>query len=378
MEELIKTINNICEQCDDRQQTKVKYSLSEIVFLILSGVLANCENIDQVVIFGQESMDFLTQYFPYKNGIPALCTIYRLLDLINPKYLGNLLIMMKKELKMQQISIDGKYIKNSKCKKNKRTGDLIVSAYDNENEITITQELVPSKTNEIPTVYEILKQLNLEDTIITVDALNSQVKNSNYIIKHKGNYVFPIKENQEDLYKVIKDYFEDTEIIPIIKNDNNRYFCSIQKSNSKIHKKEYFLGSSEITDIKNQLVKQKWASVKQVVQCIYTTTDLKTNEQTVKIRYFISSIERTAKEYSVIIKDHWKVETMHWYLDVTFREDDCTVSNTNAVENLNIFRKTALALIKKYKKETKRSVKNYRYQLSQDKKLLKELLDCYI
>lgn len=69
---------------------------------------------------------------------------------------------------------------------------------------------------------------------------------------------------------------------------------------------------------------------------------------------------------------------MHWYLDVTFREDDCTVSNTNAVENLNIFRKTALALIKKYKKEKKRSIKNYRYQLSQNKDLLKELLDNYI
>lgn len=130
--------------------------------------------------------------------------------------------------------------------------------------------------------------------------------------------------------------------------------------------------------IKNQLEKQKWASVKQVIQCIYTTTNLKTNEETVKIRYFISSIERTAKEYSAIIKSHWKVETMHWYLDVTFREDDCTVSNTNAVENLNIFRKTALALIKKYKKEKKRSIKNYRYQLSQNKDLLKELLDNYI
>ena len=95
-----------------------------------------------------------------------------------------------------------------------------------------------------------MKQLNLEDTIITVDALNSQVKNSNYIIKKKGNYVFPIKENQGDLYKAIKNYFEDTEIIPIIKKNNNRYFCSIQKSNSKFHKREYFLGSSEIQKLK--------------------------------------------------------------------------------------------------------------------------------
>lgn len=378
MEELIKVINNICEQCDYRQQTKVKYPLSETIFLLLSGMIANCENIEQVLIFGNTSISFLREYFPYKNGIPALCTIYRLLDLINPLELGNLLIMMKKELKTSQISIDGKYAKNSKCKRNTRTGSLIVSAYDNENEVTITQEIVPSKTNEIPTVYEILKRLNLNGTIITVDSLNSQVKNSDYIIHHNGNYIFPIKENHENLYKVLEDYFDDEKITSIIMKDTNRYFCSINKSNSKIHKREYFIGPSDIWTIENQLNKDEWIGVKQVVKCIYTATNLKTNEQTIKIRYFISSVEKSAKEYSVIIKDHWKVETMHWYLDVTFREDDCTVSHTNAVENLNIFRKTALALIKKYKKETKRSVKNYRYQLSQDKELLKELLEHYI
>jgi hypothetical protein len=60
----------------------------------------------------------------------------------------------------------------------------------------------------------------------------------------------------------------------------------------------------------------------------------------------------TAGELPRHARLEWSVETMHWLLDVHFREDFCRVEEGNVQQNMNIVRKIALNTIKDYKNKT--------------------------
>ena len=64
--------------------------------------------------------------------------------------------------------------------------------------------------------------------------------------------------------------------------------------------------------------------------------------------FFISSLQAAASTFHKLARDHWRIENqLHWSLDVSFHEDACQVHQGNAVENLSLLRKIALALLKR-------------------------------
>jgi hypothetical protein len=70
------------------------------------------------------------------------------------------------------------------------------------------------------------------------------------------------------------------------------------------------------------------------------------------------------------------VESLHWLLDVVFREDACHVLDKNAAENLNIVRKWALSVLKNWDTGKKHSVRQKRFILSQGReKDLAEIME---
>ena len=63
-------------------------------------------------------------------------------------------------------------------------------------------------------------------------------------------------------------------------------------------------------------------------------------------RYYISSLKEDVKLFSRAVRGYWSVESMHWHLDVTFKEDANTTLDKQAAENLNIIRKWCLGILK--------------------------------
>lgn len=104
---------------------------------------------------------------------------------------------------------------------------------------------INSKTNEIPTIREYLKEKNFKDKIITVDALNTQKENVKAIIDAHANFVFPIKENQEELKNNLKKYFNQDKCDEIITgNSKSKYEIYFEKSHEQTIKYEYFQTSN--------------------------------------------------------------------------------------------------------------------------------------
>jgi predicted transposase YbfD/YdcC len=131
-------------------------------------------------------------------------------------------------------------------------------------------------------------------------------------------------------------------------------FSTIEKNGGRIEKRI----CQKVGDISWLLGKEEWNGLKSVfaVRRITTTKHKSTDETS----YYITSLDVPAEKLLHITREHWKIESLHWLLDVTFSEDDCEIISENGHKTLNILRKLALLLHKQYieKHSKKCSVKS--------------------
>ena len=224
----------------------------------------------------------------------------------------------------------------------------------------VASEMIHDKTNEIPTIPVILKRLNIKDSIITWDALNTQKDNVKAVINGKGDYVVALKSNQPNFYDEVVLYFDDKRLDTIkAGNSKSAYLKTIEKSHSSSIKYEYFQTEdiSWFEDLKS------WKGLKSIG--LVKKTILKNGKETVEKRYYISSLYLNIKLFSNAIRKHWSVENkLHWQLDFTFKQDNNTTLNKKALFNLQIIKKLALALLNKVKNIYDMSLKGLRFIIS--------------
>jgi predicted transposase YbfD/YdcC len=230
------------------------------------------------------------------------------------------------------LAIDGKTQRGNGTSKQK--ANHIVSAVD-ENGICYGQEVVSEKSNEITAIPKLLERLNIKGHIVTIDAMGAQTAIVSQIKDKRGDYVIGLKGNQGTLHDDVKTYFGDNDLLNVCE-----YVSTTEKARGGIEKREYW----QTTDVKWLPQLSDWAGLKSIGMTRNTIT--KKGEVTTEDRFFISSLGNDAKTFSRCVRGHWVVESFHWHLDVTFREDNCQVINKRAAQNLNILRKFAIAILK--------------------------------
>lgn len=355
---------------DTRHQGYTLHSLEEILLIVIFGLLSNCNTYKDIELFIKVHYDWLVKKLKLNNGIPSISTIRRVISIINPKELETLCneaffkyienkenIYSEEDLIITDIySLDGKVANGSEVNTINGTIKKInaMSAYSIKYNKTLATEFIDSKTNEIPTCPKLLARLNIKDSIITFDALNTQEKTINYIYKNKAHYVVPVKDNHKDIAEELSSYFHDLKLL----KDCNRYITN-EKSHNKLERREYYF-TNNINWITN---KEKWAGLKSIGY-IKKYVNNKLSEE----RYFISDIDcKYVEELSKVIRSEWQIENnLHWYLDTVFKEDNNKSYIENSQKNLNIIRKFCLAIIKQIKSEYKLSVNSVRKILSMD------------
>ena len=326
---------------DLRQEKKVLHKLSDIIALVFFALLANANEWTEIEAFGQEHESFLRGYLELPNGIPSHDTLQRAFVMVSPEFLQGFQTLWNEMLnsgegeKIKKIlAIDGK----TQCgngNKNQKANH-IVSAVD-ENGFCLGEKRVDEKTNEITAIPELLDKLNVRGHIITTDAMGCQTEIAKKIRVKRADYVLAVKGNQPNLHEDIKLYFEDQGLL-----SSCAYTNTLEKARGGIEKREYW----QTEDIAWLPQKKVWAGLKSIAMTKNTIT--KDEHQTTEIRYFISSLSMDVKEIAKAIRGHWMVESYHWHLDVTFREDDNHTLEKQAAFNLNILRKLALGVLKMY------------------------------
>ncbi len=336
MEKAIAHLKTV-EVLDTRQAWKTKHKLSEIIGISFFAMVGNANDPEDIELFCRAHEEFLRQYFVLENGIPSHDTIERAFAMVSAEYLQsfqrrfNELLNTNEGEKVRKIlALDGKTQRGNGNSEQK--ANHIVSAVD-EDGFCLGEERVDDKSNEITAIPTLLDTLNVKGHIITTDAMGTQREIVKKIRQKKADYVLALKGNQGSLHEDVKLYFEDTNL-----KSKCGYFKTVEKARGNVETREYW----QTEDIVSQ--KKDWAGLRSIAMT--RNTVVRNGVTTAENRYFISSLELNAKEIARAIRAHWMVESYHWHLDVTFREDADHTLNKQVAYNMNIMRKLALNLLK--------------------------------
>lgn len=367
MKELLKHLEKVT---DKRQEKKVRHKMKDVIALVFFASVGNADDFVEIETFGEEHEEFLRKYLELPCGIPSHDTIQRVMAMVSPEFLQSFQTQWNEKMNTDEggkikkiLAIDGK----TQCgngNKNQKANH-IVSAVD-ENGFCLGQKRVDEKTNEITAIPELLDRLNVKGNIITTDAMGTQIEIVKKIRKKRADYVLSLKGNQGSLHEDVKIYFEDVTFL-----SKCAYTKAVEKARGGVEKREYW----QTEDIDWLRQKKDWTGLKSIVMT--RNTIVKNGVETSETRYFISSLALDVGEIARAVRGHWMVESYHWHLDVTFREDGNHTLDKQAAFNLNIIRKLALNILKLFEVGRKpRSLKKKRFAIGTNpEKHLERLLD---
>ena len=179
----------------------------DILFVCLCAIMSGMEDIDGIVIFGEERQEWLKQYIELKNGVPSYATYERVLRMLEPKELEKFYRAWAEALHdkkgTSQISIDGKTI----CGAGAAQKVHMVSAWAKEDGLCLGQLKTSEKSNEITAIPELVKMLDIAECVVSIDAMGCQKDIAEKIQKQGGDYLFAVKGNQGRLNKAFEEKF---------------------------------------------------------------------------------------------------------------------------------------------------------------------------
>lgn len=330
---------------DVRQEKKVRHKLKDIIVIVLFATLANVDDWVEMEFFAHYHQDYLRKYIELKNGIPSHDTISRVFGMISPDVLQQLYRKWQELLNRNEgeaikkiICIDGKTMRSNKRKEGKPSH--IVSAWSHEDGFCLGQRAVDIKSNEITAIPQVLEKIQIKGQVVTIDAMGTQTAIVEKIRNRRGEYVLALKRNQGNLYEDVSLYFKDEGVKKKLR-EGGKYKRTAEKVRSQIEIREYY----QTEDIGWLAQKREWKGLKSVGM-EEKTIRREGEKEKKEYRYYISSLKTDAELFSRAVRGHWSVESMHWHLDVTFREDANTTLDKQAAQNLNIIRKWSLSILK--------------------------------
>lgn len=330
---------------DVRQEKKVRHKLKDIIVIVLFATLANVDDWVEMEFFAHYHQDYLRKYIELRNGIPSHDTLCRVFGMISPEVIQQLYQKWQELLNRDEgeaikkiICIDGKTMRSNKRKDGKPSH--IVSAWSREDGFCLGQKAVEEKSNEITAIPQVLEKVRIKGQVVTIDAMGTQTAIAEKIRSRRGDYVLALKRNQGNLYEDVSLYMKDGEEKKKIREAGN-YKRTVEKARSQIEIREYY----QTEDIGWIPQKKEWKGLKSIGM-EEKTIRAEGKEEKKEYRYYISSLKADAELFSRAVRGHWSVESMHWHLDVTFREDANTTLDKQAAQNLNIIRKWSLGILK--------------------------------
>jgi len=350
---------------DPRIKRNKKHLLLDIIILTILAVLSGAESWDSIETFGKTKIDFLKTFLKLPNGIPSHDTINRVFSMLSANRFELIFAEWTKSLKdrdvdVEVISIDGKTVRGSKDSYHGKAPIHLVNAWASNNELILGQCKSDGKSNEITAIPILLELLDIEGSIITIDAMGTQRKIAKTIIENKADYILALKGNQKNLREEVESIFKVQPPDDSIKD--------VDKGHGRIEIRE----CEVIKDLKFLDGKEKWENLSSIIKI--TSERIFNNKTTKEVRYYISSLDTSAKKTNLYIRKHWGVEnSVHWTLDMTFHEDYQRKRNGKAAQNFSLINKIALNILKKDK--SKGSLRTKRLRAAWDNDFLLNLIN---
>ena len=354
---------------DPRIDRRKQHLLHEMVVVALCGAICGAGGWADVERFGKTKLSWFRRFLILENGIPSHDTFGRVFARLDTTEFLNCLQSWVEHfqfaLKDQGIAIDGKTIRRSFDKATGQSALHVVSAWATDLRVCLGQVAVDDKSNEITAVPRLLELLELTGAVVTLDAMHCQKETAAAIRRREADYVLTVKGNQPNLYQELMDRFveygdRDYQIPGL------RRHTTTEKSHGRHERREYYVAPAPTA------MKDHWKDIK-TIGMVYRCREEngKTHEETM---FFISSLPPRVRKLAKHLRGHWGIEnSLHWVLDVTFKEDDSRIRKGNGPEIASMFRKLALNILQQ-DTTVKSSIRGKRLQAGWNNDILEAIL----
>ncbi len=370
----VSFLNHFETLTDPRIERSKEHLLIDIVAIAILAVISGADGWGAIELYGKTKYEWLKGFLELPNGIPSHDTFSRVFARIEPKQFQECFLSwvnsITQKLELEVIAIDGKTMKQSYDRNQSQKPLHIVSAWSASHQLVLGQKKVNKKSNEVTAIPALLELLEIEKSIITIDAMGCQKEIAALIIKKKGDYLLALKGNQKILHKDVKDWFHLARKEEFAGREHS-YYQQIEGGHHRVEKRQIWtVAVSELPSLHNQSL---WTGLKTVVMVV--SERRLWNKTTTEVRFYLSSLASNAEKISQAIRSHWGIEnSLHWTLDVTFSEDKSRIRKDHSPENFALLRRLAVNLLKQ-EKGFKGSLKMKRYLAGMDNNYLVQILD---
>ena len=362
-EEILEISAHFGKLEDPRSHINRKHLLGDLMVICVCAVLSGCDGPIAIGDWAKAKADWLLQHLELPHGIPAHDTIGRLLMALKPaafqacfaNWVAALVKGKEQPLGEEEqsaevaagtatprhIAIDGKTLRRSHDKR-KGLGPLhLVSAWAVESGVSLGQLATEEKSNEITAIPQLLDEIELKGSIITIDAAGCQKEIAAKIVDGGGDYCLALKGNQGNLHAAVAEHIEQLMADDFAGCEHQTLECQEKKRHGRIdHYSYHQLGAPR------QLPgRAEWKKLRTIGVAIRISQ--RGEQETYDVRYYIHSLPLDVKLFAKSVRGHWGIEnTLHWCLDVTFREDDSRVRERNLTNNMAWLKRFAISLLK--------------------------------
>ena len=359
---------------DPRVQRRQRHGFAEVIVLTIIGFLGNCNDWMAVERFAKARLDWLRTFLKLENGVPSHDTIGRIFAMLRPKEFAAIWEAWMREmcapLGLKQVAIDGKTMRHSGSENRKALH--VVTAFATENGLSLAQEAVDEKSNEIPAIPEWLRKLDISRSMVTIDAMGCQKKIAAEIRQQQADYLLGVKGNQPKRLAAIEG---DT--LRALENGDAEIDHDRFEQQGRSHGRDESRTCYVFGDVKAMDLPRGWKDLKSVVMVVSERGEK--GKSVSEIRYYISSRKASAKQMLKYTRDHWGIENgLHWQLDITFADDDSRLRKGHGPENAALVKRIALSILKNVQVGKEKWMSGKRQLAALDPKIMESILTQFL
>jgi predicted transposase YbfD/YdcC len=335
---------------DPRSTVNRRHLLGDLIVICVLAVIAGADGPKAIGIWAAANGEWLRGYLKLPHGIPSHDTIGRLLATLKPQafqrcfeqWIATLSQPTDAESQEGQvhIAIDGKALRRSHDRRRNLGPLFLVSAWSVRRGISLGQLATAEKSNEITAIPQLLDQIDVSDAVVTIDAAGCQRNIAEKIIDGGGDYILALKGNQGTLHQEVEEYLDahlDNDFAEVVVRKHEE----VIKGHGRLDTLFYY--QLPVPDTLSKL--ENWKGLKTIGMAIRVSEQ--GGQETSDVRYYISSTKLGVRRFAECVRGHWGIEnSLHWCLDVTFREDDSRLRDRHAADNVAWLKRFAISLLK--------------------------------
>ena len=359
---------------DTREAWRVAHPLPEVLLLVVSASIASCDDFDDIAAWGEAHLPFLRRFLPYHHGVPTARWLNILLNRIDPGLFSDCFMAWARDVRPDApnlIAIDGKTSRRSHDRSAGKAALHLLSAFATHEKLVLGQEAVSEGSNEITAIPLLLERLAesgmLAGALVTIDAIACNPGIAQAVVERGADYLLAVKGNQPGLHGEIERFFADPSALDVeVHRDLDKGHGRIEERICRVSHRVDWMANDR--SCPGEYKFPKLAAIAMIQSRIETKDKVST-----EARYYITSRNLSAAQLADAVRAHWRIETsLHWVLDVTFRDDLARVRKGHGAKNMAVVRHFAVNLVRTA--NDKRSLKLRRKLAGWDQDYLANLL----